>query len=157
MIQAAQESGYYATGVWQGNEKWKGRNNLTGISPAGVIADYPDLTAYADAYARVIEDPTPSFNYPQVLAAKDVPAQLTALGWSSWNGKNHYASGGVVGGLLLEIWGTDQQLIDAALAAAAPQTAPEPVPSAPQFGTLTSLTEAAKVAKDLSDYLASQA
>ena len=140
--------------MWQGKEGWKGRNNLTGISPGGVIADYATLTEYADAYARVIQDPAPAFNYTQVLSAPDVPAQLVALGWSAWNGTNHYAQGGVVGAKLTEIWDADQAEIAAALQGEAKQTTTSATPQAPQFARPTSLAEAAKLAQDLADYLA---
>ena len=154
MVQAALETGYYAGGVWQGKEGWKGKNNLTGISPGGVIADYATLTEYADAYARVIQDPAPAFNYSQVLSATSVPAQLVALGWSAWNGKNHYAQGGVVGARLTEIWDTDQAEIAAALQGLAKQPTTSATPQVPQFAAPTSLAEAAKLAQDLADYLA---
>lgn len=117
MTQAANETGFYAGGVWRGIDGWDGVNNLTGISPDGVIANYDDLAAYGSAYVRVITGE--GFGYPRVLeaSASGTRAQMVALGASLWNGENHYAYGGQVGGKLLQIWSTDATIIEEAIKA----------------------------------------
>lgn len=115
MVQAANETGFFAGGVWRGIEGWDGKNNLTGISPAGTIANYPTEADYAAAYMKVME--SKGYGYPKVLeeGAQGVRAQLLALGESEWNGNNHYSYGGQVGGKLLQIWSTDASIIGTAL------------------------------------------
>lgn len=115
MVQAALETGYDSRGVWQGIAGWKGINNLSGISPGGVIKDFSSLAEYESAYATVILQP--AFGYPAVLdaGARGVPAQLKALGESAWS-VTHYAQGGEPGGKLQIIWGTDQAIIEEMIA-----------------------------------------
>ena len=110
MVQAAEETGYYAGGCWRGIQGWKGLNNLSGISPGGQIADYGTELEYETAYVDVITQN--GFGYPHVLevASLGVSEQLIALGFSKWNATN-YAAGGQVAGRLLAIWHTDAAII----------------------------------------------
>lgn len=146
MVQAAQETGYCSLGVWQGIEGWRGKNNLSGISPNGQIADFADALAYSEAYASTIMQN--AFGFAQVLEAglKGVPAQLTALGQSQWS-RTGYVMGGQPGGALLSIWGTDHAVIEQVVADY--QKTKEPTEKAEtltESSTLTTQTQAAEPA-----------
>ena len=110
MVQAAEETGYYAGGCWRGIQGWKGLNNLSGISPDGKISDFATVQDYETAYVDVITQN--GFGYPHVLEVSGlgVQEQIIALGFSKWNPAG-YAMGGQVAGKLLVIWGTDATII----------------------------------------------
>lgn len=114
LVQAAEETGYYAGGCWRGIQGWRGLNNLSGISPGGQIADYGTEQEYETAYVDVISQN--GFGYPHVLevASLGVHEQLIALGFSKWNATS-YAAGGQVAGRLLAIWSTDAAIIQQVL------------------------------------------
>lgn len=127
MVQSAFETGYSTCGVSQCRESegWQGTNNFSGIMPGGRIANYPTITDYVDAYARVIQ--TPAFGYPAVLAAGNVDEQFIALGASEWNGAGHYAINGAVGQQLIQVYQGDLAILDAIL------NPPDVVPSQPDL------------------------
>lgn len=111
MVQAANETGYFADGCWRGINGWKGKMNLTGISPNGQIADFATWDEYVAAFVKVIE--TNGFGYPHILdmGASGVVAQIEALGASKWN-VNHYIKDGKLGGVILAVWESDSRIVD---------------------------------------------
>lgn len=82
------ESGYYPTGVWQGNPNASGKNNLAGISLRGILEDFPSLDMFESAYINVMQQT----NMITVLHAKSVESQAWALGVSPWS-TSHYRDG----------------------------------------------------------------
>lgn len=89
IAQFADETGFHAEGVWQGKEGWSGKFNLAGISPNGKIADYASYAEFGAAYVKTIS--TKGYGYPVVLAQRNISAQCTALGKSSWAGTRYDA------------------------------------------------------------------
>lgn len=88
MVQFAEETGFHEEGVWQGNEGWKGKYNLAGISPSGGIADYTSYKEFEDAYVSTIKQD--AYGFPAVLLAPNPETQMLRLGRSEWAIPYHY-------------------------------------------------------------------
>lgn len=99
LVQWGDETGYNAAG--------DPPNNLAGISPGGRLAAYRSRAAFGRAYIVTIKSPL----YASVRSAPDVVDQLYALGRSPW-AAGHYASGGVDGQALVDIYQQNRGLMD---------------------------------------------
>lgn len=120
LVQCADESGFDVRGCAQGHENWKGHYNMAGISPNGVIADYPNYQSFADAYVSTIMQN--AFGFPQVLEAGTIELQLIRLGQSKWAGSQYdREKSGRPGIDLLTIWRDYRGLIEDALQQTSPQ------------------------------------
>ena len=133
MSQFANETGWHAEGVWQGNPGWKGRYNLAGISPNGQIADYTNYTEFEQAYVSVITQS--AYGFPAVLSSQNINTQFVALGRSDWALPYHYdlqGKGSRPGIDLLQIYNDYKAQISAALDAARSSEKPVPQPQPAQ-------------------------